>query len=103
MALLVYGSIERLVTPEPIRDQEAREMDHPVVQEIREVIAGRGADSETVIADLHVWRVGKAAHSWALSLVTHDDSLTPNQVREWLPIHEEIAHSTIEIHRCPSV
>jgi len=27
----------------------------------------------------------------------------PNQVREWLSIHEEIVHSTIEIHRCPSV
>ena len=38
-----------------------REMDHPVVDEIREVIAERGSGSETVIADLHVWRVGKAA------------------------------------------
>jgi len=79
-----------------------REMDHPVVDEIREVIAGRGSDSETVIADLHVWRVGKATYSCALSLVTHDERLTPNRVREWLSIHEEIVHSTIEIHRCPA-
>ena len=79
-----------------------REMDHPVVDEIREVIAERGADSETAIADLHVWRVGKGAYSCALSLVTHDDRLTPNRVREWLSVHEEIVHSTIEIHRCPS-
>lgn len=77
-----------------------REMDHPVVDEIREVIVQRGADSETVIADLHVWRVGKATYSRALSLVTHDDELTPSRVREWLAIHEEIVHSTIEIHRC---
>ncbi len=77
-----------------------REMDHPVVDEIREVIADRGAGSETAIADLHVWRVGKATYSCALSLVTHDEQLTPKQVRDWLSMHEEIVHSTIEIHRC---
>jgi cation diffusion facilitator family transporter len=80
-----------------------REMDHPVVQEIREVIAERGADSETFIADLHVWRVGKGTYSCALSVVTHDERLTPKRVREWLSVHEEIAHSTIEIQRCEDV
>jgi len=79
-----------------------REMDAPVVEEIREVIAERGADSETMIADLHVWRVGKGSYSCALSLVTHDEGLTPKQVREWLSVHEEIVHSTIEINRCPA-
>ncbi|MBX3620807.1 MAG: cation transporter [Rhizobacter sp.] len=77
-----------------------REMDHPVVDEIREVIAERGAGSETVIADLHVWRVGRAAYSCAVSLVTRDERLVPNQVREGLSIHEEIVHSTIEVHVC---
>ncbi|MBX3620513.1 MAG: CDF family Co(II)/Ni(II) efflux transporter DmeF [Rhizobacter sp.] len=79
-----------------------REMDHPVVDEIREVIAEHGEASETVIADLHVWRVGKATYSCALSLVTHDPALTPRQVREWLSVHEEIVHSTIEIQHCPA-
>jgi cation diffusion facilitator family transporter len=78
-----------------------REMDHPVVEEIREVIAERGAASETAIADLHVWRVGKASYACALSVVTHDERLTANDVRHWLAIHDEIVHSTIEIHRCP--
>jgi cation diffusion facilitator family transporter len=77
-----------------------REMDHPVVDEIREVVVERGAASETTIADLHVWRVGRASYACALSLVTHDDGLTPAQVREWLAVHEEVAHATIEIHRC---
>jgi len=79
-----------------------REMDHPVVEEIREVIAERGAASETAIADLHVWRVGKGSYACALSLVTHDERLTANDVRKWLAIHDEIVHSTIEIHRCPA-
>ncbi len=43
------------------------EMDHPVVQEIRDVIAERGAGGETVIADIHVWRVGKDSTTCALS------------------------------------
>lgn len=78
-----------------------REMDHPVVDEIREVIAERGAPGDTRIADLHVWRVGRGAYACAASLVTHDAALTPAQVREWLSVHEEIVHATIEIQRCP--
>lgn len=77
-----------------------REMDHPVVDEIREVIAEHGSGSETAITDLHVWRVGKASHSCALSLVTHDAHLSAVKVRAWLSVHEEIVHSTIEIHQC---
>ena len=77
-----------------------REMDHPVVDEIREVIAERGVTGHTVITDLHVWRVGRGSYSCALSLVTHDAALTPKLVREWLAVHEEIVHSTIEIHVC---
>ncbi|MFG6468053.1 CDF family Co(II)/Ni(II) efflux transporter DmeF [Roseateles sp. BYS87W] len=78
-----------------------REMDHPVVDEIREVIAERGAAGETVITDLHVWRVGRASYACALSVVTHDGALTPKAVREWLAVHEEVVHATIEIHVCP--
>jgi cation diffusion facilitator family transporter len=78
-----------------------REMDAPVVQEIREVIAQHGGASDTHIADLHVWRVGANAHAGALTLVTHDAALTPDTVRTWLSVHEELAHLTIEIHRCP--
>ncbi len=78
-----------------------REMDHPVVDEIREVIETEGRDGETRIADLHVWRVGKGSYSCALSVVTHDTALTPDRVRAWLAIHEEVVHATIEIHHCP--
>ena len=77
-----------------------REMDHPVVDEIREVVE-TGADAgETRIADLHVWRVGKQVYSCAMTVVTHDRSLTPDLVRQRLSVHEEVVHSTIEIHCC---
>lgn len=79
-----------------------REMDHPVVDEIREVVAAHAGTFETRIADLHVWRVGREAYACALSLVTHDASLTASDVRRWLSVHEEIVHATVEIHRCDS-
>jgi len=77
-----------------------REMDHPVVEEIREVIELAHPEGENRIADLHVWRVGKQAYACALSIVTHDKNLTADRVREWLSVHKEIAHATIEIHQC---
>jgi cation diffusion facilitator family transporter len=78
-----------------------REMDHPVVDEIRKVVE-TGADAgETRITDLHVWRVGKSVYSCALIVVTHDTSLTPDDIRKRLAVHEEIVHLTIEVHFCP--
>ena len=73
-----------------------REMDHPVVQEIKDAVQ---ADGLTRVTDLHVWRVGKKVYSCALTAVTQDTQLTPNTVRERLAVHEEIIHSTIELHQ----
>lgn len=77
-----------------------REMDHPVVDEIRDVVQTGASGDETRITDLHVWRVGKNVYSCAMTVVTHDATLTPDAVRERLSVHEEIVHSTIEIQRC---
>jgi cation diffusion facilitator family transporter len=75
-----------------------REMDHPVVDEIRKAVEA-GADSGGArMTDLHVWRVGKQVYCCAMTVVTDDPSLTPDKVRQRLSIHEEIVHSTIEIH-----
>ena len=77
-----------------------REMDHLVVDEIREVIASALTAGHTRITDLHVWRVGKRSFSCALSLVTHDATLTPKCVRDHLARHDEIVHTTIEVNQC---
>ncbi|MDP1634445.1 MAG: CDF family Co(II)/Ni(II) efflux transporter DmeF [Gallionellaceae bacterium] len=76
-----------------------REMDHPIVDEIRQVIEVPGHPDETKIVDLHVWRVGAEAYACAVSIVTRSETLTPDQLREQLRQHEEIVHTTIEIHR----
>lgn len=77
-----------------------REMDHPVVAEIRDVIAALPESGDTQLTDLHVWRIGNGAYACALSLLTHDQTLTPLAIRQALSVHEEIVHATVEIHRC---
>ncbi len=75
-----------------------REMDHPVVDEIRDVVEADQASGATHITDLHVWRVGKKVYSCALTVVTQNQLLTPKVIRQRLAVHEEIVHATIEIH-----
>jgi cation diffusion facilitator family transporter len=76
-----------------------REMNHPVVDEIREAIA-RNAPADTSVTDLHVWRVGRASYACAMGLVAHDRGVTAGRVREWLSVHPEVAHITVEIQYC---
>ncbi len=76
-----------------------REMDHPVVAEIREVIDERTARHGLVLTDLHVWRVGRGAWASAITLVTNDPALAADEVRRWLSVHEELVHVTIELQR----
>ncbi len=70
------------------------EMDHPVVEEIREVIAEFPL---VEITDLHVWKVGKGKFSCILALAT-DFNLNADQIRAALSIHEEIVHVSVEIN-----
>jgi cation diffusion facilitator family transporter len=71
------------------------EMDAPVVEEVREVIAE--LPQPTAISDLHVWRVGRGQYAAILGLVT-TQPLSPQDVRAALAIHEELVHVTVEIN-----
>jgi cation diffusion facilitator family transporter len=77
-----------------------REMDHPVAAEIREVVQDLDHTKSTRIADLHIWRLGKARYACILSLVTHDPDMTPVRVKNGLSVHEELAHVSVEINQC---
>ncbi|MBI4986475.1 MAG: CDF family Co(II)/Ni(II) efflux transporter DmeF [Rhodocyclales bacterium] len=74
------------------------EMDRPVVDEVRQAIAQRWGDA-VHIADLHVWRVGRAHYACIVVLVTHDATVTPQAVKAALSVHEELVHVTVEINR----
>ena len=75
------------------------EMDHPVVESIRDTIQSISGTSRTRIVDLHVWRVGKQSHAAIISLVTDDPELTPESVKRLLASREELVHVSVEINR----
>ena len=74
------------------------EMDHPVVEEVREAITGAGVDVR--ITDLHVWRVGRGRFACIVSLVT-DSSADTAFFRRALAVHDELVHVTVEVEQLP--
>src|SRR6187431_1049259 len=70
------------------------EMDAPVVEEIREVVAASPVPAE--IRDLHVWRVGRNQYACVLSLITHANA-DAEFFKQQLQVHEELVHITIEL------
>lgn len=70
------------------------EMDAPVVEEIRAVIAASAVPAE--IRDLHVWRVGRNQYACVLSLITQLD-VDAEFFKRQVQVHEELVHITVEI------
>lgn len=70
-----------------------REMDHPLVDEIRAVIE---AEEETRVTDLHVWRVGPNQFSCAAAIVARCPK-TPDEYRELLKRVKPLVHATLEV------
>jgi cation diffusion facilitator family transporter len=77
-------------------DKEPAESD--LNYEIRKAIEN---DSDTVIADLHIWQVGMNKFAAIISLVAHEPK-SPEFYKKLLQQHEELAHVTVEINRCDS-
>ncbi|HZZ94310.1 MAG TPA: CDF family Co(II)/Ni(II) efflux transporter DmeF [Usitatibacter sp.] len=73
-----------------------REMDSPIVDRIRGAIE---SDNDAEIADLHVWRVGRASHAVVMCIVAHDP-LSPAAYRRRLDGIESLAHVSVEVNRC---
>jgi cation diffusion facilitator family transporter len=73
-----------------------REMDAPVVQQVRDAIQ---SDGDAEIADLHVWRVGRASYAAVVSVVAHQP-LSPDAYRERVSTIGSLAHVSIEVNRC---
>jgi cation diffusion facilitator family transporter len=74
-----------------------REMDAPIVGRIRAAIQ---VDADAEIADLHVWRVGRASHAAVICIVAHNP-LTPADYRARLADIPTLAHVSVEVNRCP--
>ena len=74
-----------------------REMDAPLVGRIRSAIEN---DGDAEIADLHVWRVGRASHAAVLTVVA-DSPLAPDAYRDRLRTIPSLMHISVEVNRCP--
>ena len=74
-----------------------REMDSPVVHEIRKAIE---SDGDAEIADLHVWRVGRASHAAVVTVVA-EKPLPPDTYRSRLSGIASLMHVSVEVNRCP--
>ena len=74
-----------------------REMDEPLVKEIRQAVE---SDGDAEIADLHVWRVGRASHAAVLTVVA-DNPRTPEEYRARLKRIATLMHVSVEVNKCP--
>jgi cation diffusion facilitator family transporter len=72
------------------------EMDAPVVQEVRDVIATLPGTPQ--LRDLHVWRVGRGKYACIVHLAG-TQALHAAEVRDALAIHDELVHVTVEFER----
>ena len=73
-----------------------REMDSPIVARIRAAVQ---TDGDAEIADLHVWRVGRASYAAVMCIVA-EHPLTPAAYRERVAGIESLAHVSVEVNRC---
>lgn len=94
---LVIASWSRGLIRDSSRVLLDREMDSPVVERIRVAIESDG-DSE--LADLHVWRVGRASHAAVMTVVAQNPQ-PPHAYRRRLEDIPSLIHVSIEVNRCP--
>jgi cation diffusion facilitator family transporter len=68
------------------------------VEEIRTVLEG---DSDDVVADLHLWRVGPKNLAAIISIVSHDPH-PPESYKAVVSERFSLSHVTVEVIRCPT-
>ena len=73
-----------------------REMDAPVVRQLRDAIQ---SDGDTEICDLHVWRVGRTSYAAVVTVVAREPR-TPEVYRARVAGIPSLAHVSVEVNRC---
>jgi cation diffusion facilitator family transporter len=74
-----------------------REMDAPIVEQIRHAVQ---SDGDAQIADLHVWRVGRGSYAAVVTVVA-DRPLEPEAYRARTQAIPALVHVSFEVNRCP--
>jgi cation diffusion facilitator family transporter len=76
-----------------------REMDSPVVARVRQALE---QEPDTELADLHLWRVGRAQFACIVSVVTHGNG-SADRYKVRLANIRELVHITVEVNRCVEI
>ncbi|WP_242342368.1 CDF family Co(II)/Ni(II) efflux transporter DmeF [Anaeromyxobacter terrae] len=82
-----------------LRDTASVLLDAEVAAGRREAIRTALEEGGDRLADLHVWRVGPR-HLGAIVSVVTDDPRPPAAYKARLACFEDLAHVTVEVHRC---
>jgi cation diffusion facilitator family transporter len=94
---LVIGWWARGLIADSARVLLDREMDAPVVAQLREAIE---SDGDAQVADLHVWRVGRDSRAAVISVVAQNPQ-SPDAYRARLTGIGSLVHVSVEVNRCP--
>jgi cation diffusion facilitator family transporter len=73
-----------------------REIENPINDEIKHEIE---SDGDSIISDLHVWKVAQNKYACIVSLVTAKNCSIEDYKKRLAKVHE-LAHVTIEVHEC---
>lgn len=76
-------------------------LDRQGPESIRNEIAKRvEQDGDSRVADLHLWSIGPDVYAASMTVVAHEPA-TPDQYRARVSSAMNLAHISIEVHRCP--
>ena len=76
-----------------------REMDDPIVNEIKSEIE---SDGDSKISDLHIWKIAQDKYACIVSLVTARNYTIEEYKARLSKVHE-LAHVTIEVNECKKI
>ena len=76
-----------------------REMDDPIVNEIKSEIE---SDGDSKISDLHIWKIAQDKYACIVSLVTARNYTIEEYKARLNKVHE-LAHVTIEVNECKKI
>ena len=57
-------------------------------------------DRDNLVAELHLWSIGPNIYAAIISVVTHDP-MPPEYYKQLIPMEFQLAHTSIEVHKCP--
>lgn len=83
-----------------LRDTSRVLLDAEIPDAEREAIRAMiESEDDNRVADLHLWRVGPHHLAAIVSVVTHDPK-EPEHYKSMLRSRKDVAHVTVEVHRC---